>query len=122
MGNDICDDLDELPAAPQVDILEADLTLLERAAQAIGAVSVEVVDGEGYVNLHFGDGSILHCWNPLHFRGDALDLVVTLKLKVHVRDRDTQVVNGSIKFAIEQHGVDAAAATCRAIVRAAAGE
>lgn len=35
MDNEIYDDLDELPAPPRVDIAEADLALLERAARAI---------------------------------------------------------------------------------------
>jgi len=120
MGNEIHDDLDELPAPPRVDIPAADLVLLERAARAIGAVRVEVVDGEGYVNLHFVDGPAVHCWNPLHFRGDALDLVVALKLAVNVREHDTHVANGELQSATEKHGSDAITATCRAIVRAAA--
>lgn len=120
MGNEIYDDLDELPAQPRVDIPEADLVLLERAARAIGAVRVEVVDGEGYVNLHFADGSVVHCWNPLHFRGDALDLVVTLRLKVYVHEQHTRVASGDLQSIIEEHGSDATVATCRAIVRAAA--
>jgi hypothetical protein len=44
MGNEIYDELDELTAAPRVDIPEAALMLLEHAAHAIGAVRVEVVD------------------------------------------------------------------------------
>jgi hypothetical protein len=62
MGNEIYDDLDELPKAPRIDIPEADLVLLERAASAIGAVRVEVVDGEGYINLHFADGATHSSW------------------------------------------------------------
>jgi hypothetical protein len=120
MGNEIYDDLDELPTAPQIDIPGADLVILEQAARAIGAVRVEVVDGEGYVNLHFADGSVVHCWNPLHFRGDALDLVVALKLEVYVHEQDTRVISGNLHSATEQHGADATAATCRAIVRTAA--
>jgi len=58
MGNEIYDDLDELPAPPRVDIPVADLALLERAARAIDAVHVEMVDGEGYVNLHFAEGGV----------------------------------------------------------------
>jgi len=120
MGNEIYDDLDELPAAPRVDIPAIDLVLLTRAARAIGAERVEVVDGEGYVNLHFADGSIVHCWNPLHFRGDALDLVVALKLNVHVYDQETRVMGSNLQSTTERHGADATAATCRAIVRTAA--
>ena len=33
--------------------------LLGRAARAIGAVRVEVVDGDDNVNLHFADASVL---------------------------------------------------------------
>lgn len=60
IGNEIYDDLDELPAAPRVDIPDSDLELLERAARAIGVVRVEVVDGKGYVKLHFADDSVVH--------------------------------------------------------------
>ena len=119
MSNEIYDELDELPMPPRVDIPYSDLVLLDRAARAIGAVRVEVVDGEGYLNLHFADGSVVHCWNPLHFRGDALDLVVALKLEVYVHEQDTRVMSREIHSATEHHGSDASAATCRAIVRTA---
>jgi len=119
MSNEIYDDLDELPAAPRVDIPAADLVLLERAARAIGAVRVEVVDGEGYVNLHFADGSVVHSWNPLVFSGDALDLLVRLRLQVYVQEQATLVMNADQEWASEQHRDDAGAATRRAITRAA---
>ena len=119
MGNEIYDDLDELPAAPRVDIPEADLALLERAARAIGAVRVEVVDGEGYVNLHFADGSIVHSWNSLMFSGDAFDLAVRLRLEVYIHEKDTTAMTADLKLANEQHGHDAGAATRRAITRVA---
>jgi len=57
MGNKIYDRMDELPAAPRVDIPEAYLVLLEWAARAIGAVRVKAVDGEGFFNLNFADGA-----------------------------------------------------------------
>ena len=120
MGNEIYDDLDELPALPRVDIPVADLALLERAARAIGAVRVEVVDGEGYVNLHFADGVVVHSWNPLKFSGDALDLAVRLRLEIHTHEQDTTVMAADLKLANEQHGDDAGAATRRAITRVAA--
>jgi len=119
MGNEIYDDLDELAAAPRVDIPAADLVLLERAARAIGAERVEVVDGEGYVNLHFADGSVVHSWNPLVFSGDALDLLVRLRLQVYVQEQATLVMNADQEWASEQHRDDAGAATRRAITRAA---
>ena len=120
MGNEIYDDLDELPAPPRVDIPVADLALLERAARAIGAVHVEVVDGEGYVNLHFANGPVVHSWNPLTFSGDAFDLAVRLRLEIYIHEQDTTVMTADLKLANEQHGADAGAATRRAITRAAA--
>ena len=119
MGNEIHDDLNELPAAPRVDISEPDLVLLERAARAIGATRVEVVDGEGYVNLHFADGSILHSWNPLMFSGDAFDLAVRLRLEIYIHEQDTTAMTADLRLANEPHGDDAGAATRRAITRVA---
>jgi hypothetical protein len=119
VSNEIYDDLDELPAPPRVDIPAADLVLLERAARAIGAERVEVVDAEGYVNLHFADGSVVHSWNPLSFNGDALDLAITRRLEIRVSEQDTRAASCNLKSATEQHGDDAGAATRRAITRAA---
>ena len=120
MGNEIYDDLDELPAPPRVDIPAPDLVLLERAAKAIGAVRVEVIDGEGYVNLHFSDGSVVHSWNSLMFSGDALELAV--KLNINVLRFDTMTTAQPL-FATwacnERDDGDALAATRRAITRAA---
>jgi len=120
MANEIYENLDELPAAPRIDISEVDLVLLERAARAIGAARVEVVDGEGYVNLHFADSSVVHSWNPLMFNGDAFDLAVRLRLEIYIHEQDTTVMTADLKLANEQHGDDAGAATCRAITRVAA--
>lgn len=120
MGNEIYDDLDELPPPPRVDIPADDLALLERAARAIGAVRVQVVDGEGFVNLHFADGSVVHSWNPLMFSGDAFDLAVRLRLEIYIHEQDTTAMTGDLKLANEQHGTDAGAATRRAITRVAA--
>jgi hypothetical protein len=119
MGDEIYDDLDELPAAPRIDIPATDLVLLERAANAIGAGSVEVVDGEGYVNLHFADGSVVHSWNPLTFGGDALDLAVRRRLIISIDEQDARATTADLKSVSEQHGDDAGAATRRAITRAA---
>ena len=120
MGNEIYDDLNELPTAPRVDISEPDLVLLERAARAIGAMRVEVVDGEGYVNLHFAEGSILRSWNPLMFSGDAFDLAVRLRLEIYIHEQDTTAMTADLRLANEPHGDDAGAATRRAITRVAA--
>jgi hypothetical protein len=119
MDNDIYDDLDELPAPLRVDIPAADLVLLERAARAIGAVRVEVVDGEGYVNLHFADGSVVHSWNPLIFSGDALDLAVKRRLEIYIHQQTTHATTADLQSVSEQHCNDAGAATRRAITRAA---
>lgn len=119
MGNENYDELDELPAALRVDISAADLVLLERAARAIGAARVEVVDGEGYVNVHFADGSAMHSWNPLIFGGDALDLLIRRRLQVYVHEQATLAMNSDQEWVSEQHGDDAGAATRRAITRAA---
>jgi hypothetical protein len=119
MGNEIYDDLDELPAAPRVDISEPDQVLLERAARAIGAVRVEVVDGEGFVNLHFADGAVVHSWNPLMFSGDAFDLAVRLRLEIYIHEQDTTAMTADLKLANERHRDDAGAATRRAITRVA---
>ncbi|MBD8654091.1 hypothetical protein IFT68_00430 [Oxalobacteraceae sp. CFBP 13730] len=119
MNDEIDDNLDELPAAPRVDILDADLVLLERAARAIGASRLDVVDGEGYVNLHFASGPVVHSWNPLIFGGDALDLLVRRRLQVYVHEQATLAMNADQEWVSEQHGDDAGAATRRAITRAA---
>jgi hypothetical protein len=119
MGNEIYDDLDELPAPPRVDIPESDLVLLKRAARAIGALRVEVVDGEGFINLHFADGSVVHSWNSLMFSGDAFDLAVRLRLEIYIHEQDTTAMSADLKLANELHGADAGAATRRAITRVA---
>lgn len=117
MTDEQYDDLDELPAPPRKDILEADRLLLELVARALGA-TFEEVDGEGYGNLHFADGLIAHAWNPLQFSGDALELAVKLDMNIEI--------SGGYSYACtlgncsERHGDDPTAATRRAIVRAAA--
>ena len=119
MGNEIYDDLDKLPAPPRVDIAYADLVLLERAARAIGAVRVEVADGEGYLNLYFPDDSVMHAWNPLMFSGDAFDLAVRLRLEIYIHEQDTTAMTADLKLANEPHRDDASAAARRAITRVA---
>jgi hypothetical protein len=119
MDNEMDGGLDELPERPRVDIPEADQSLLERAARAIGAVRVEVVDGAGYVNLYFADGVVVHSWNPLKFSVDALDLAVRLRLEIHIHEQDTSAMSADLQLANEYHGDDAGAATRRAITRVA---
>jgi len=119
MDNETDGDMEELPGQPGVDVPESDLILLQRAAHAIGAVRFEVVVGEGYVNLHFADGSVVHSWNSLMFSGDAFDLAVRLRLEVYIHEKDTTAMTADLKLANEPHGDDAGAATRRAITRAA---
>lgn len=75
------DDLDELPARPRKEIPAADRELLGLAARALGAVRVEDVEGENWVNLHFADGSTIYHWNPLQFYGDTFELAVRLSAR-----------------------------------------
>lgn len=84
--NEEYDDLDELPPRPRKEIPAADRELLELAARAIGAVHVEDVDGENWVNLHFADGSTVFHWNPKVHGDDALNLAVDLQMQVSVDD------------------------------------
>lgn len=114
------DDADELPASSWIDIPEADLVLLKKAGSAIGAVRVELVDGEGYVNLYFADGSVVHSWNPLTFSGDALELAV--KLNIHVLRFHTMTTAHPLVASWgcdEADNGDALAGARRAITRAA---
>jgi hypothetical protein len=123
MGNDIYDNLDELPAPTRVNILGADLALLEQAAHAIGAVRMEVVDGEGYVNLHFADGSVVYSWNPLMFSGDAFELAATLRLDIMHRvvgGKRVEVLPAGGPMTKHFYEDDVVAATRRAVVLSAA--
>jgi hypothetical protein len=76
--------VDELPAPPRKEIPAADRELLELAARALGAV-FEEVDGEGYGNLHFPDGSVVYSWNSLAFSGDSFELAARLGIDVMYR-------------------------------------
>lgn len=117
------DTVDELPAPPRKDIPAADRELLELAARAIGA-EFEEVDGEGYGNLHFPDGSVVHAWNPLQFYGDTFELAVKLgfmEIAFFPSGIEPGVtVNDEGICCHEKYGSNAAAATARAITRAAA--
>lgn len=73
------DTVDELPAPPRKEIAQADLELLTLAAHALGATFEEVA-GQGYGNLHFDEGRVVHAWNSLAFSGDAFELGVRLQL------------------------------------------
>jgi hypothetical protein len=74
-------DPEELPAPPRgPGIPDADLQLIELAARALGAVRVETVEGEQWVNLHFEDGSTVFGWNPLRHSDDTFTMMVRLRL------------------------------------------
>lgn len=123
MSNETYDDLEELPAPPRKDIPDADRELLELAARALGA-RFEEVDGEGYGNLHFPDGSVVYSWNSLLFGGDTLELAVKLEISIERRpwDRDSVYAHApeALVSCFERLGQNPTAATCRAVTRAAA--
>jgi len=131
MNLDDDDTVDELPARPRKEIPLEEFELLVLAARAINA-DFEEVDGEGYGNLHFPDGSTLPAWNSLVHKDDALDLMVRLRFTVEVFE-STIVCKGVIGMreqgTLDQHrhelaredlGHDPNGATCRTITRAAA--
>lgn len=100
-----------------------DRELLEAAAKAAG-ITVEWYAGLGMCTP--GD-AIPRQWNPLDDDGDALRLAVRLFLFVIVEGdqeddarRRTQAGHRSIGSKSQPHGGDPAAATRRAITRAAA--
>lgn len=114
------DDLDELPAPPVRSLPPEDRALLELAARAIGCVRFEEVEGEGYANLHFADGSAINAWNPLVHSDDAFDLIVRLDMGLDIPGGGWVYANGCYGNCSEPEGNDKAAATRRAITRAAA--
>ena len=105
-----------------------DRELLELAAKVAG-MNGEYVDFPG-MDLRVGyQGGILagtSYWNPLEDDGDALRLAVVLNMEVYHADDGGMACYASwptargFSYAIERHGVNAVAATRRAIVRAAA--
>lgn len=95
------------------DKMKTDRELLELAAKAAG------IEPHGAMRADWLNGSSTY-WNPLTDRGDALRLAVKLGMLVDVTSfSTTAIVNGDI-HAAEKHNGDPDAATCRAIVRAAA--
>lgn len=117
------DTVDELPAPPRKDISPADRELLELAARALDAEFREV-EGEGYGNLHYPDGSVVYSWNSLAFSGDALELAVRMRILVDPDGEQCAIATATGKgngvLVDEPHNGDALAATRRAITRAAA--
>lgn len=119
MNLDDDDTVDELPAPPRKDIPPADLELLEQAARALGA-TFEEVDGEGYGNLHFEDGSVVYGWNSLLFYGDTFELAVRLNMNIEITDGGWVYACGDYGNCSEPSGDNKASATARAVTRAAA--
>jgi hypothetical protein len=107
------DTVDELPAGPRRSIAAADRALLKLAARALGAVRVEDVDGEEWVNLHFADSPVMFGWNPLQFGDDTFVLAARLDLF------NSPAVQ--LHLVVEQsRGTDPVAGAKRAFVLAAA--
>ncbi len=102
----------------------SDRELLELAAKAAGIKPL----GESFeLNGDFAGFCMpaRKIWNPLVDDGDALRLAVKLHLNIFIGRQGTGVNDGEIPLrnfpiAVEHHGDDAYAATCRAIVKAAA--
>jgi len=113
-----------------------DIELLELAAKAAGIDGVYQLweDGRGQVSCGIApNGSPgRDWWNPLRDDGAALRLAVRLGLDLMRTEADVEAIAGlmpyvkidahtvSAPFAVEPLGADPAAATRRAIVRAAA--
>lgn len=110
-------EVDELPARRPNTIPEADLQLLELAGRAIGAVRVEVVEGESWVNLHFADGSVAYAWNSLMHSDDMLNLAALLHIDIDWQGGTEVLADGTCT---EPTAAGPAAAARRAVTRAAA--
>ena len=102
---------------------DADLELLTPAARALGAVRIEVVEGEQWVNLHFADGTVAHGWNPLRHSDDTFNLQVKLRMDVRVGTQNHTVTAGwgaGIGCVEVAFGSEDVAAARIAVTRAAA--
>lgn len=117
MNEDDFDTVDELPARPRKSIPEADRQLLELAARAIGAVRVEDIEGENWINLHFADGSVVYAWNSLMHSDDMLNLSALLRIDIAWEGDSAVFADGNWS---ERTTDDPAAAARRAVTRAAA--
>lgn len=103
-----------------------DFELLQRAAKAAGLLAqnrVAVVDGDDRllgIKVRATERDRYRLWNPLASDGDALRLMVSLHLGVAAFDDRANVYDGRRVDVLVHHDGDAAAATRRAIVQAAA--
>lgn len=98
-----------------------DKELLELAAKAVGF-------SDYYVSEWVGGASLMHSpdpkigpveWNPLTDDGDALRLAVKLRMEVYIARYEIEI-HAHIVTVFQPTDDDAAPATRRAIVRAAA--
>lgn len=96
-----------------------DRELLELAARAAGLASIDFLAGDGFANVYDADGRH-SAWNPLDDDGDALRLLVKLRLDISSEHDQVSVIEQREILACELYGSDANAATRRAITRAAA--
>ena len=94
-----------------------DRELLELAAKAVG---LEVICHASYTNGGAYVKGMEDDWNPLTDDGDALRLMVSLRMNVHLDSNMVDVDPDGISWFSEAYGTDHYAATRRAIVRAAA--
>lgn len=120
--DDDIETVDELPPLPRNTIPAADRELLELAARALGA-RFEEVDGEGYGNLHFEDGSTIYAWNSLVHSDDTFNLAADLELDIMHRvvgGRRVEVLAAGGSLIQEFYEDDRKAATRRAVTRTAA--
>lgn len=108
-------------ATPEAMEMHTDRELLELAAKAAG-YEFEI-DHHGKFHVREGTGPQSWApWNPLADYGDALRLAVTTRLKISVASLHAIAIHytGAWADAIDEPFGDPYAATCRAIVRAAA--
>jgi hypothetical protein len=110
-------EVDELLPRPRNSIPEADRQLLDLAARAIGAVRVEDVEGESWVNLHFADGSVAYAWNSLMHSDNMLNLSALLHIDIAWLGDSDVLADGTSS---EPTTANPAAAARRAVTRAAA--
>lgn len=118
------DDDDGMPLRPPrgPGIPAADLELLTLAARALGALRVEEIEGEQWVNLHFADRPTAFGWNPVLHGDDTFNLAADLDIDVlqSTTYREAQAVGPMQRVITEPWGDDKRAATRRAVTRAAA--
>jgi len=98
-----------------------DRELLVLAAKAAGLpVDMDAEGGIGWFACGTDSDGDPVWWNPLKDDGDALRLAVKLHMSVSINSDATDVYDGERSHLRELHHANAAAATRRAIVRAAA--